>query len=217
MLRYNWIRIWKGLICLFMRSWNWKSSNILNIPIQISSNLSTNSDTRTLQLFVEKCTILTRLTNLNLSQPHYSDIIMGAIASQITSLAIVYSTVYSDADQRKHQSSALLAFVRGIHRWPVNSPHKWPVTRKMFPFDDVIMASPDMKNLPESNRPKNDKIKLLMSMTQLAHETDKYGLVRHNLIFKILRMTGNQFWFRSHSNSNSNLKRFITTNTASPK
>ena len=64
---------------------------------------------------------------------------MVAIASQITSLTIVYSTVYSDADQRKHQSSALLAFVRGIHRGPVNSPHKWPVTQKMFPFDDVIM------------------------------------------------------------------------------
>ena len=64
---------------------------------------------------------------------------MGAIASQITSLTIVYSIVYSDADQRKHQNSASLAFVRGIHRRPVNSPHKWPVTRKMFPFDDVIM------------------------------------------------------------------------------
>ena len=64
---------------------------------------------------------------------------MGAMASQINSLTIVYSTVYSGADQRKHQSSASLAFVRGIHRWPVNSPHKWPVTRKIFPFDDVIM------------------------------------------------------------------------------
>ena len=70
---------------------------------------------------------------------HYGDIIMGAIASQITSLTIVYSTVYSDAEQRKHQSSTSLAFVRGTHREPVNSPHKWPVTRKMFPFDDVIM------------------------------------------------------------------------------
>ena len=70
---------------------------------------------------------------------HYGDVIMGAIASQITSHTIVYSTVYSDADQRKHQSSASLAFVRGIHRGPVNSPHKWPVTRKMFPFDNVIM------------------------------------------------------------------------------
>ena len=72
---------------------------------------------------------------------HYDDVIMNAIASQITSLTIVYSIVYSDADQRKHQSSASLAFVRGIHRGPVNSPHKWPVTRKMFPFDDVIMIS----------------------------------------------------------------------------
>ena len=42
--------------------------------------------------------------------------------------------------RRKLQSSASLAFVRGIHRGQVNSPHKWPVTRKMFPFDDVIMS-----------------------------------------------------------------------------
>ena len=70
---------------------------------------------------------------------HYNDVIMSTMASQITSLTIVYSTVYSGADQRKHQSSASLAFVLGIHRWPVNSLHKGPVTRKMFPFDDVIM------------------------------------------------------------------------------
>ena len=68
---------------------------------------------------------------------HYSDVIMGgAISSRIT---IVYSTVYSGANQRKHRGSESLAFVRGIHRWLVNSPHKGPVTRKMFPFDDVIM------------------------------------------------------------------------------
>ena len=83
----------------------------------------------------------------NHSWIHYNDVIMGAIASPITNLTLVYSTVYSDADQRKHQSSASLAFVRGIHRGPgnspqspVNSPHKWPVTRKMFPLDDVIMS-----------------------------------------------------------------------------
>ena len=57
----------------------------------------------------------------------------------MTSLTIVYSADYPGADQRKHQSSASLAFVWGIHRWPVNSPHKWPETRKMFPFDGVIM------------------------------------------------------------------------------
>ena len=72
---------------------------------------------------------------------HYSNVIMGTMASQITSLTIVYSTVYSGADQRKHQSSASLAFVRGIRRWPVNSSHKWPVTRKMLSFDDVIMGT----------------------------------------------------------------------------
>ena len=71
---------------------------------------------------------------------HYNDIIMGTISSLITSLTILYSTVYSDTDQRKHQSSASLAFVWGIHRSPVNSPHKWPVTQKMSPFDDVIMG-----------------------------------------------------------------------------
>ena len=71
---------------------------------------------------------------------------MGAMASQITNLVIVYLIVYSGADQRKHQSSASLAFVRGIHRWPVNSPHKWPVARKMFPFDDVIMLTVSQVN-----------------------------------------------------------------------
>ena len=55
---------------------------------------------------------------------HYNNVIMSAMASQITSLTIVYSSVYSGEDQRKHQSSASLAFVRGIHRWPANSPHK---------------------------------------------------------------------------------------------
>ena len=74
---------------------------------------------------------------------HYNDVTMSHIATQITSLTIVYSTVYSVADQRRNQSSAPLAFVRGIHRGPVNSPHKGPVTRKMFPFDDVIMAVHD--------------------------------------------------------------------------
>ena len=77
----------------------------------------------------------------NLNQTTLQCAIMDAIASQMTRLTIVFSTVYLDTDKRKHQSSASLAFVRGIHRRPVNSPHKWPVTRKMFPFDDVIMKS----------------------------------------------------------------------------
>ena len=91
---------------------------------------------------------------------------MSAMSYLITSLTIVYSTVYSGADQRRHQNSASLAFVRGIHRSLVTPPphththtphppkpphphpphpphptptHKGPVTRKRFPFDDVIM------------------------------------------------------------------------------
>ena len=84
---------------------------------------------------------------------HYRDVIMGAMVSQITSLTITYSTVYSGADQRKHQSSASLNFVRWFHRWPVNSPHKRPVTRKVFPFDDVFMIVyvPWTQKPPESS------------------------------------------------------------------
>ena len=104
---------------------------------------------------------------------------MGAIASQITSLTIIYSTVYSDADQRKRQSSASLAFVRGIHRGPVNSPHKWPVTRKMFPLDDVIM----------------DVSAVLIILLNLVHHclqltnlfisaSFRYACVQHIIIFK---------------------------------
>ena len=76
---------------------------------------------------------------IKLRLDHNSDVIMNAKASQSTGVWIVCSTVCSDADQRKHQSSALLAFVRGIHRWSVDSPHKGPVTRKMFPFHDVVI------------------------------------------------------------------------------
>ena len=73
-------------------------------------------------------------------QWHHNDV----MASQITSLATVYSTVYFGTEQRKCQSSTSLALVRRIHRWPVNFPHKEPVTRKMFPFDDVIMVAKGM-------------------------------------------------------------------------
>ena len=65
---------------------------------------------------------------------------MSPMESQITGVPIVCTTVCSGADHRKHQSSASLTFVRGIHRWPVNSPHTGPVARKIFPFDDVIMS-----------------------------------------------------------------------------
>ena len=80
-----------------------------------------------------KCIISYRIATRKFCD--YSDVIMGAMAPQNISLTMVYSNVYSGAYHRKHQSSASLAFVRGSHQWPVNSPHKWPVTRKMLPFD----------------------------------------------------------------------------------
>ena len=80
-----------------------------------------------------ECIISSACVLKSFTTSNYSDVIMDTMASQITSLPTVYSTVYSDADQRKHQSFASLGFVRGIHRWPVNSPNKSPVTRKIFP------------------------------------------------------------------------------------
>ena len=82
---------------------------------------------------------------------HYDDVIMTVMASQITSLTIVYSTLYSGADQRKHQSSLSLAFVSEIYQWPVNSPHKGPVMRKMFPFEEVIMIDHKSSSLKSFN------------------------------------------------------------------
>ena len=76
---------------------------------------------------------------------------MSTTASQITSLTIVYSNIYSGADQRNHQSSSSLAFFgenSPVTPLPVFSPHKGPVTRKMFPFDDVIMHFMDVKRVP---------------------------------------------------------------------
>ena len=84
---------------------------------------------------------------------HYRDVIISAMASHTTGVSIAYSTVCPGADQRIHQSSASLAFVRGIHRWPVNSPHKGPVTQRMFPFDDVIMLRIYSGISPYMNRP----------------------------------------------------------------
>ena len=68
-----------------------------------------------------------------------NDVIMNAMSSQTMGVSIVHSTVCLGVYQRKHLSSASLPFVRGIHRWPVNSPHNGPVTQKMLPFGDVSM------------------------------------------------------------------------------
>ena len=119
------------LVCLHTTHWHYHQYTDLSECMLFRYNLSS------------LCTLKNPLCNIWSSIfSYYDDIIMSTIASQITSLTVVYSTIYSGADQSKHQSSASLAFVWGIHRGPVNSPHKWPLTRKMFPFDDVIMACP---------------------------------------------------------------------------
>ena len=101
---------------------------------QIWQAVSNISDTKSLH-----CLTHWPLGDVAGSNFHYGDVIMDAIASQNHQSHDCNSTVYSDADQRKYQSSASLTFVRGIHRAPANSPHIWPITRKMFPFDDIIM------------------------------------------------------------------------------
>ena len=95
------------------------------------------------KLISEKITIPpTSLHGNSMTRFHNSDVMMGIVASQITSLTTVYSTIYSGGYHGKHQSSMSQAFVQGIHWWPVNSLHKWPVSRKIFPFDNVITSWP---------------------------------------------------------------------------
>ena len=120
---------------------------------------------------------------------HYGDVIMGMMVSPITSLTIVYSTVYSGADQRKHQSSALLASVRGIHPWPLNSPHKWQVTRKMFPFDDVIIFTCTI--LQRQQRSWKTMIVVFSSLLNPLRGRMKYALVLYwcNVIVFLLQNT----------------------------
>ena len=108
--------------------------NIAQPPISTASSRRWTRQTFEFSIFSMKNCIIKRQVK------QYNDVIMDSMTSQITSLTIVYSAVYSGADQRKHQSSASLAFVRWIHRGLVNSPHKWQVTRKMFPFDEDIMS-----------------------------------------------------------------------------
>ena len=108
----------------------WFSGQHALLPEAVYVQMLTNSWEWAIDLWQTSC----------LGHRHYNDVIMSTMASQITSVSIVYSTVCSGADQRKHQSSMALAFVQGIHQWLVHSPHKGPVMQKMFPFDDIIMG-----------------------------------------------------------------------------
>ena len=94
----------------------------------------------TLNHIVKGCYVIND-THWRLEVNHYSDIIMSVMVSQITCVSIVCSTLCSGADQRKHQISVSLAFVRGIHQWLVDSPHKGSITQKKLPLDDTIMIS----------------------------------------------------------------------------
>ena len=119
--------LWKPALCEFMEMFfallALCDGNSTGHPLHIRfmlyrwfHNLSLSND-----LTNEALATLTNTLYVLSGLRHYNDVIMDAMASQITSLTNVYSTVYPGADQRKHQSSASLAFVRGIHRWPVNS------------------------------------------------------------------------------------------------
>ena len=68
-----------------------------------------------------------------------------------------FSNVCSGAGQRKHHSSASLASVLGSQRWPVNFPHKWPVTRIIFPFDDVIFIIKPQRDCNDIDIPSSSE------------------------------------------------------------
>ena len=110
---------------------------------------------------------------------HYYDIMMGTIASQITSLTIVYSRVYLGADQRKHQSSMSLAFGWGIHRWPVNSRYKGPVTRQMFPFDYVIILRPSLLTCGTKLRDELQYLNLIWKTMLVIHTANTLDTILH--------------------------------------
>ena len=155
--------------------------------------------------FIQHCNITSWTTrnkkwNIKRIQCHYDDVIMTMLASQITSLTVVYSIVYSSVNQRKHQSSASLAFVRAIHRGPVNFPHKWPVTRKMFPFDDVIMTTFHSRKIICSFHPldnvlnikKRPEVNIYLSvMVSIQIENQEIQLEWSHMSIMVSEITGN--------------------------
>ena len=134
-LRFSLMWVWINN-CAFHHN-KWQFSSAILFRILISTVPTASFDVIPTYILVKSCE---HSSSYSSKTSYYGDVTMGAIASQITSLMIVYSTVYSDADRRKLQSTTPLPFVEGIHRGPMNSQHKWPVTRKMFPFDDVIIS-----------------------------------------------------------------------------
>ena len=122
---------------------------------------------------------------------------MGAMASQITSLTTFNSTVYSGADQRKHQSSASLAFVWPVtgDQWQVNSPNKWPVTRKMFLSDDVIMR---YWNGPLTNpRKYSSTARVILRVESIKHAM----FAKQNThVQSSMHLSNQMYWYRYYIN-----------------
>ena len=108
---------------------------VTHVPWCMPGSLTSGSGNPKIVIHGNSCIIL----YISITQSQYHDCRWpGDTRSQVIS-SISIDTV-SGADQRKHQSSASLAFLLGIHRWPLNSLHKWPVMWKMLPLDDVIMS-----------------------------------------------------------------------------
>ena len=142
-----------GYIChstyVSLSIWGGKNSarpfGIINVWMNFAN--ATNWNSRHVFIHIHKTALVTHLRDPSLRRSiqfemichHYSDVKISAMASQITGVSIAYLTVCSGPNQIKYQSSASLAFMMGVHRWPMNSPHKGPVTWKMLPLDDVIL------------------------------------------------------------------------------
>ena len=118
------------------------------------------------------------------------------MASQIDGMTIVYSTVCSGADQRKHQSSASLAFVRGIHWWPVNSPHNRPVTWKMFPFDDVIMYHLHRLSVKQYGKCWRSIYELLWNFTEIPRGMRMFYMITRRIQGTIFNHIEGRVWRR---------------------
>ena len=121
----------------FMPNFNWIYSSTAT-EVEAPGGTSWCKGLTANYMFTSTCCMLKCFEEALISC-HYNDVIMGTMVSQITGVSIVCSVVCSGSDQRKHQSSASMAFVRGFHRGPVDPSHKGSVTLKMFPFYDVIM------------------------------------------------------------------------------
>ena len=160
-----------------------QDSSMLPVTVPVShGNGGYSAETIMLLIITQFGSVMTRLIFFK----RCSDVMMSAMACQITGVSVVCSTVCSGADQRKHQSSASLAFVGGIHRWPVDSPHEGPVTRKMFPFDDVIMNT--------CHRPSNNfKFIMCVTMTYKQVETHWCTYLALELLMPDAKAPGHEY------------------------